>query len=283
MRAVSYSEGERHAIQDEVSTLYRLPPRRARRAVRRAPHFNTCERCHSLERFLPSTFSLRRHNETPFGLTGSHVAVPCGDCHKPSPSVNLKPKPAALYHWPNLACTSCHADPHRGRFQPIMLQLGLNRKPHGVRGLPLGGVMERLLAVRPFEDWFSSERRPRDHEVRGLPSIAKVTGVPTSANFKAAPVKCEACHSDVHAMQFSKAGVTDCASCHDSTKWNPSTFDHDKQTTFALQGAHRDVRCEACHKSTRMVNAKAVLFYRPTPRAARRATYATSKTRVSRN
>jgi hypothetical protein len=231
-----------------------------------APHFNRCQDCHNLQRFRPSTFTLRRHNETPFGLSGGHVAVPCGDCHKSSQSVSFKPNPAALYHWPNLACTSCHADPHQGQFQEVMRQLGLNRKP------------QECEACHSAESW--SEFSRFDHSKTGFPlsgahattkcttchQLPKSTGVPTSANFKAAPVKCEACHSDVHGMQFAKAGVTSCASCHDSRKWKPSVFDHDQQTSFALLGAHRKVRCEACHKPTRMVNGNAVLFYRPTPR-----------------
>ncbi len=92
-----------------------------------APHFNGCERCHSLQKFQPSTFTLRRHNQTPFALTGEHVAVPCGDCHKES--ANFTPKPTAQYHWHNLACTSCHADPHRGQFRTLMQKAGLNGKP----------------------------------------------------------------------------------------------------------------------------------------------------------
>jgi hypothetical protein len=60
-----------------------------------APYSNRCERCHSLQRFQPSTFSMARHQETRFPLTGSHKAIVCGDCHKLS--VDFKP-PSAVYH-----------------------------------------------------------------------------------------------------------------------------------------------------------------------------------------
>jgi hypothetical protein len=234
-----------------------------------APHFNRCENCHNLDRFLPSTFSLRRHNETPFALDGGHVAVPCGDCHKPSPNFEpktFKKKSAALYHWQHLGCSSCHADPHRGRFQKVMLQAGLNGKPL------------ECAACHSAVSW--SEFSRFDHAKTGFPlsgahaatkcvdchQSAKSTTVPRATTFKAAPAKCEACHADVHAMQFAKAGVTPCAACHDSAKWKPSLFDHERQTAFALEGAHRDVHCEACHNLTRTVNSRAVLFYRPTPK-----------------
>jgi hypothetical protein len=229
-----------------------------------APHFNRCEHCHNLQRFLPSTFSLRRHNETPFALSEGHVAVPCGDCHRES--ANFKPKPTALYHWQNLACVSCHADPHEGRFNRLMQQTGLNGKPleceachstkswtelsrfdHSKTAFPLSGAHEATKCI--------DCHKPQNSKVALIKS-----------DFKIAPTKCEACHADIHGLQFAKAEVTPCGGCHDSTKWKPSLFDHDKQTSFALQGAHRKLPCESCHKLTRMVNGKPVLFYRPTPK-----------------
>jgi hypothetical protein len=85
-------------------------------------------------------------------------------------------------------------------------------------------------------------------------------------DFKLTRKECEACHADVHGQQFANRGITACSGCHDSKEWRPSLFDHDKQTSFALQGAHRKVRCESCHKLTRMSAGKVVLFYKPTPK-----------------
>jgi hypothetical protein len=86
-----------------------------------APYRNACERCHNLEGYRPSTFTLARHKETHFVLTDGHIAVPCGDCHKESSE--FKPKPAVIYHWQNLSCASCHEDPHKGQFKERMLQV----------------------------------------------------------------------------------------------------------------------------------------------------------------
>jgi hypothetical protein len=229
------------------------------------PHLNRCEECHNLQRFLPSTFGLRRHDELPFRLSGSHVAVPCVDCHKKS--TNFKPKPTAQYHWQNLACQGCHADPHEGRFNGYMQRLEPN------------GTALACEVCHSTETWGELSRY--DHSKTAFPLIGahkstKCAGChkPTNSktglihvDFKAAPSKCETCHADVHGLQFVKAGVTACGGCHDTARWKPSLFDHDKRTTFALQGAHRSVRCESCHKLTRMVEGKAVLFYKPTPQA----------------
>ncbi len=89
-----------------------------------------------------------------------------------------------------------------------------------------------------------------------------------NVDFRAAPMKCEACHQDIHGGQFARAGQpTACASCHDSGRWKPSLFDHETRTTFPLKGAHRNVRCDGCHKSIRLVAGKQVLLYKPTPTA----------------
>ena len=48
------------------------------------PHNNRCEDCHAVPGFRPARFTLARHQETRFPLTGAHAAVPCIECHKVS-------------------------------------------------------------------------------------------------------------------------------------------------------------------------------------------------------
>ncbi len=229
-----------------------------------APHFNRCDDCHNVEKFRPSTFGLRRHNQTKFFLTGSHQAVPCLDCHKSSP--NFKPKPTAQYRWPSLACTSCHADPHDGRFNSLM------------RGTDSSGTAARCETCHSTQMWsdlsgfdhsktaFSLSGAHKSTKCASCHKPPNLTTGLLRVDFKAAPTRCEACHADVHGLQFTKNGVTECARCHDAARWKPSLFDHDKQASFALTGAHRKVRCETCHTSTRTVERRNVLFYKPTPR-----------------
>jgi tRNA G37 N-methylase Trm5 len=94
-----------------------------------APYLNRCEQCHTLEGYKPSRFSLARHKQSRFVLTGAHLAVICQDCHKP-PSVSSQVKPAVLYHFPETSCTTCHEDPHRGQFRERMLRV-VNGHPAG--------------------------------------------------------------------------------------------------------------------------------------------------------
>ena len=61
---------------------------------------------------------------------------------------------------------------------------------------------------------------------------------------RAASSSCGSCHKadDLHRGLLGDK----CGSCHNSATWSGARFDHDK-TRFALQGAHREVRCNACH------------------------------------
>jgi hypothetical protein len=229
-----------------------------------APYFNACDRCHNLEAYKPSTFTLARHKDTHFLLTGGHVAVPCADCHKESGK--FQPKPAVIYHWPNLNCTSCHADPHKGQFKDRMLQARadgasggcevchstkswkeLSRFDHAKTSFPLLGAHRATTCI--------DCHRPPNLETRLI-----------NVDFKAAPTACEDCHQDIHGKQFAKAEVTRCVECHNSMKWKPALFDHETRTQFSLRGAHQNVRCAECHKATQVIASKTVLFYKPTPK-----------------
>ncbi len=229
-----------------------------------APYFNACERCHTLDGYRPSTFTLAEHNKTRFLLTGGHVATSCGDCHKVN--ADLKPKSTATYRWQRLACTSCHADPHKGQFQDRMKQLKADGTPVGCE------------TCHSTESWHELVRF--DHSKTAFPLVGAHRATAcidchkppnmearlANVDFKSAPTKCEDCHEEIHGNQFARGGVTSCAECHDTARWKPSLFDHDKRTFFPLKGVHRNVRCEGCHKLTRVVEGKTVLFYKPTPK-----------------
>jgi hypothetical protein len=226
-----------------------------------APYFNACDRCHTLEGYKPSTFTLAKHKETHFVLTGGHIAVPCGECHKES--AEFQPKPAVLYHWKNLSCTSCHKDPHNGQFKERM------------QAARADGSIVGCEACHGTKSW--KELSGFDHSKTKLPLLGahratacidchKPPNLETklmNVDFSAAPIECEDCHEDIHGKQFAKAEITRCTECHNSTKWKPSLFDHEK-TEFSLRGAHQNVRCGDCHKLTKVVAAKTVLFYKPT-------------------
>jgi hypothetical protein len=229
-----------------------------------APYFNGCDRCHNLAGYKPSTFTLAKHKETHFVLTGGHVAVPCADCHKES--AQFQPTPTRVYHWSNLSCTSCHANPHKGQFKERTEQVRADGSPTGCEACHTTKSWRELSGFDHSKTKFAllgAHRATACIDCHKPPNLeTKLMNV----DFKSAPHLREDCHEDVHGKQFAREDVTRCAECHNSMKWKPSLLDHEKGTAFPLRGAHQNVRCAECHKLTKVIGAKTVLFYKPTPK-----------------
>jgi hypothetical protein len=64
------------------------------------------------------------------------------------------------------------------------------------------------------------------------------------ADFANLSVECVSCHleDDEHNGEFGK----NCAVCHSTTAWEPSTFDHNL-SGFKLEGEHAEAECKECH------------------------------------
>ncbi|HKW24785.1 MAG TPA: cytochrome c3 family protein [Terriglobales bacterium] len=236
----------------------------------RTPYFNQCQQCHDLNGYRPSTFTLARHQQTRFPLGGGHVATPCNECHRPKAELLATAtavKPAVVYRFEDRSCTACHHDPHQGQFRERMLRVSAGTKT----GCEVCHSTETWSDLRKFDHVSTKFPLLGAHRAVACMDCHKPPNLETklrNVDFRAAPMKCEECHQDVHGGQFARAGQpTACASCHDSGRWKPSLFDHETRTAFQLKGAHRNVRCEGCHKSIRLVAGKQVLFYKPTPTA----------------
>jgi len=224
------------------------------------PWANHCERCHTGATFKSSTMTLALHQKTRFPLTGSHIAVACDDCHKP-----MKGATVAQYHFEHLQCTTCHEDIHHGEFAQRMAAPGANGKPLGCE------------ACHSTEEWKDLARF--DHSSTSFALLGAHRAVACidchrppamertmlQVRFADAPADCATCHENPHADQFG-ARAMHCGTCHNSERWRPSIFDHDK-TAFSLKGAHQNVACAACHVNKRVVHGTVVLFYKPTPTA----------------
>ena len=228
------------------------------------PHQNRCESCHDLRGFKPARFALARHNETRFPLKGAHVAVLCADCHKPVPAGSPTP---AKYRFDDRSCTTCHVDPHKGQFREQMAAKRADGTAAGCEACHTTVKWKELTRFDHSKTQFPLLGAHRGvacgdcHRAQALETTLK------NVDFSAAPKQCFACHKDPHAGQFAaRRDAADCSGCHDSARWKPSTFDHDKRTPFSLQGAHQKVPCNDCHKLRREIEGLSVIFYKPTPR-----------------
>jgi hypothetical protein len=226
----------------------------------RAPYLNRCEECHTEKSFHAPTFTLARHQKSAFVLTGGHAAVACMDCHKP-----VGENKAVAYHFANLTCTTCHADPHRGQFRRRMDRIGTNGKPLGCEACHTTKQWNDLTRFDHAATKFALVGSHRAVECIACHRPPAMERKLLNVDFGAAPLLCEQCHNDPHGSQFAHTDhATRCAECHDSTRWRPSIFDHEK-TIFSLKGAHQSTPCKSCHTQFHTVEDKQVLFYKPTP------------------
>lgn len=227
-----------------------------------APHQNRCESCHTVQGYRPSKFTIARHQETRFPLSGAHLPVPCSECHRAaSPSLPV------AYRIEDRSCTGCHVDPHRGQFRELMARPNAAGNPSGCEACHTN---KSWRDVSRFDHSATRFQLSGAHRAVACVDCHRPPNLETSmrnVNFNAAPSRCEDCHADIHGGQFAAEGKQPtCAECHNTAKWKPSLFDHDKRTTFALKGGHEGVRCAACHANVRVVQGREVLFYKPTPR-----------------
>jgi len=215
-----------------------------------------CEMCHTVRGFRPSTFTLARHQTTRFPLPGAHGAVVCGECHADAGGRT----DAARYRFDNLACSSCHQDIHKGQFAVRMAQPGPSGAPVDCTACHTNTAWKDLPGFDhrgtnfPLAGGHRQAPCDRCHR-RGEPKPE-----PGSVVFRSAPRKCDSCHQDEHGGQFASAGGTDCTRCHSDRQWKPSTFDHDRGSTYVLTGVHQNTKCAACHISRTNGDRKMIVF-----------------------
>jgi hypothetical protein len=207
--------------------------------------------------FEPPRFSIEDHARTRLPLTGAHLAVACDACHREVPverlrAIGIRPPPGSparteQLRFASTACSTCHADPHGDRTARhgsceschATDAWAAVRFDHGKTGVALLGAHARV------------------------PCRACHPGEGGTLTFAGRPKICAGCHDDPHegqfARRFGRDGRTDCAACHEPTSWRSMRFDHDRQTSFALQGAHHDVPCAQCH--LREVDGRRIMKY----------------------
>jgi hypothetical protein len=155
------------------------------------------------------------HAATDFPLQGAHAAVACENCHKPREA----------YRKAEVACVACHRsqDVHRNN---------------------LGDTCSNCHEPAAWN------KVRFDHDKTAFPLREAHTKVPCAAchiaeRYKNTPKRCVDCHApdDVH----KNSRGDDCGKCHTVRSWKTAKFDHAKETGFALNDAHADIECVACH------------------------------------
>jgi hypothetical protein len=177
-----------------------------------------CAGCHTERDWKASRFD---HVRTQFQLRGSHAVPPlkCTDCH-----VDLRSfRPTAM------ECLACHKkdDQHAG-------QLGTRCETcHSSTSPDKGWRVTRFDHARARFPLAGSHVR------------VECKACHQSPRFRDAPRDCISCHKKDDKHQAALG--TRCESCHNQRDWRLWTFDHGKQTSYALEGSHASVACKSCH------------------------------------
>ncbi len=254
-----------------------------------------CEKCHTVNGFIPVLMDVKLHETTHFPLEGSHRTVACKQCHKPDQrllqKVNPKDKSEAARRGRELKlsqarirmpdvvtvvegkaqqadCDLCHDDPHLGQFQKPA-------EPPDTRAGKKACVdchTTKAFADTTFKHDNSrfpltgkhTEATCASCHIPPAPKGDEVVATP----YRLLPYACSSCHADAHVGQFVAAATKprDCGECHSTTAFKPGTFEHNKSTAFPLEGKHEKAACDRCHPTLDVKGTK-IARYRPLPAA----------------
>jgi len=220
------------------------------------PTGGRCTECHAATHFMPPAFALEHHGRSRFPLTGAHRAVSCSACHPRDDggATRFVPTPTS--------CALCHTDVHNGAFDTQL-------------PAPGGTDCAACHAQTRFDavTWTGADHlRWTGYALRGAHSSASCRDchgrltVPGAQGrtLGRASSSCASCHSDPHGGQFARASATDCARCHtESASFATTTFDHQRDSRFALDLTHRVLDCSACHRPEPGPGGASVVRYVP--------------------
>lgn len=176
-----------------------------------------CKDCHVTTGWGKSEFD---HDKTDFKLKGRHQKVTCNACHN---NETYKDTPKR--------CFDCHAirDVHAERFGKNCASCHQEK------------AWDKSIFKHDRDTRYKLEGK---HRRQGC-NDCHASDYRVSSKRDKQPRDCYSCHreDDVH----NKLNGKKCQDCHVVKGWRYAEFDHNANTDFALNGAHQDLVCEACH------------------------------------
>jgi len=174
-----------------------------------------CQDCHVEKSWSRNTFDHTK--ETDYPLKGKHRTVECILCHKGDVYAELDDK-----------CISCHRkdDSHEGEEGEKC------ENCHNVDGWDGNVLFDHGLTAFPL---------------LGIHAITPCEECHLTSVFQQAELRCKSCHMKDDKEIHRKRLTTNCELCHNSNDWKAWFFNHDTQTDYKLDGAHKNLDCHACH------------------------------------
>lgn len=245
-----------------------------------------CTPCHKTTRWSALWKTLPAH-EVP--TTGGHAGLECAACHVQGAHLEGDTVPCATCHvqahgGTTAACETCHVveDWHEAEFDHSVCTCALPEEHQTAPCLgchadfeftntpsTCEGCHEADLAHEPLGECgrchLATSWEKRDEFDHNVDSPFALEGLhlgvscdqchPAMDDFQSAPQECAGCHADAGRVVHGDFG--DCAPCHTTAGFAPSTFDH-ASTGFPLTGQHAEVPCQDCHGASK-AHARATL------------------------
>jgi hypothetical protein len=185
-----------------------------------------CQECHSI---ISDNWAAENFNHDFFPLVGGHRISNCFSCHE-----------QGNYEGLSTECYSCHQEDYEQVSDPNHLA---------------GSFPTDCIQCHTINGWSPASI---DHNTTQFP----LTGAHINADcnschsqtFSGTPSACIECHrEDFNATinpNHASLGISnECQTCHNTTAWIPSSFNH-SLTEFELLGEHALVNCSSCHEGT---------------------------------
>ncbi len=185
------------------------------------------------------------HNSTGHTLEGAHAKLRCRQCHQPNlslPGITQRARVEESFLGMPQACAGCHTDIHAGKFDTDCAKCHYQEN------------WRELIPDAPFD------HSKTDFALQGLHGcIPAHTGRDLCLKCHKSgrytePLPfgtCKDCHADKHQGQLAdRADGGRCEVCHEVSGFSRVlyTIDAHRESRFPLEGSHRAVPCNSCHK-----------------------------------
>lgn len=248
---------------------------------------NTCHSDHlgrgaDIVNFSTETFD---HKKTDFILKGSHVRLVCESCHLENKKFHQAPKKCVDCHGKKdphkgelgKKCADCHAERNwhaikfdhdkktdfklRGEHRDVncdVCHVGNKYEDtpkncyacHYVNDIHNGSQGKKCDSCHSEKNWktvkFDHDKKT-DFALKGEHAELSCAACHVDGYEEELKTTCISCHKkdDTHKGQYGKK----CKSCHTEKSWKKLTFNHDRDTKFELNGLHKKLLCNDCHRS----------------------------------
>ncbi len=207
-------------------TCHRQPP-----GKRKLPE--NCSECHSRE-----------------DVHAGRFGAECGDCHRPAKWADFRFDHTQRTRFPlreshrEVSCESCHAGSAKlGKMDSSCIACHQSDDIHRRK---LGPNCDECHNEKAFSGRIVFDHGLTAFPLLGLHAMVTCESCHSTHTFQHEDSACDTCHStdDIHKGTLG----LECQSCHNPNGWAVWQFDHERRTSFTLDGAHENLKCATCHR-----------------------------------